>query len=99
MARVTNIVRALEQLKEAGFWTVGADAAGDRLVSEVTFDVPVALVVGGEDKGLGRLVSETCDFHVRLPMRGHLNSLNASVAAALCIYEIYRQRLPATIGR
>ncbi len=92
VARVTNVVQSLQRLKEAGFWIVGADADGDRLVTEVTYDVPIALVVGGEDKGLGRLVSETCDFRVRLPMRGHLNSLNASVAAALCIYEIFRQR-------
>jgi len=91
VARVANIASTLESLKEKGIWVVGADPEG-KLYYEADLTGPVALVVGGEDKGLGKLVKEKCDFLVSLPMRGHVTSLNAAVAAAVLGYEILRQR-------
>jgi 23S rRNA (guanosine2251-2'-O)-methyltransferase len=92
VARVANLVQTIEMLKERGLWVVGADAGGPELYWQARLDGPLALVVGGEDKGLGRLVREKCDLLVRLPMMGRINSLNASVAAALLMYEALRQR-------
>ncbi|ADL08825.1 23S rRNA (guanosine(2251)-2'-O)-methyltransferase RlmB [Thermosediminibacter oceani] len=91
VARVTNIASTLECLKEKGLWVVGADMDGEPY-HRVDLTGPVALVIGGEDKGLGRLVREKCDLLVKLPMRGHVPSLNAAVAAAVLGYEILRQR-------
>jgi 23S rRNA (guanosine2251-2'-O)-methyltransferase len=98
VARVTNVVRALARLKEEGYWVVGTDADAPKDVREGRYDRPVALVIGGEEKGLGRLVAETCHEVVHIPMRGHLSSLNASVAAALALYEIHRQRSPSKVS-
>lgn len=92
VARVANLVQTIEMLKARGLWVVGADAGGQDLYWRSRLDGPLALVVGGEEKGLGRLVREKCDFLVRLPMMGRINSLNASVAAALLMYEVLRQR-------
>ncbi len=92
VARVANLAQTIEMLKERGLWVVGADPGGPDLYWDARLDGPLALVVGGEDKGLGRLVREKCDLLVRLPMTGRINSLNASVAAALVIYEVLRQR-------
>jgi len=92
VARVANIARTVDFLKEKGFWVAGADAQGREIFWDARLDGPLALVIGGEDKGLGRLVKERCDILVRLPMSGRVNSLNASVAAALLAYEVLRQR-------
>lgn len=92
VARVANIAQTIEFLKEKGLWVVGADADGPELFWDARLDGPLALVIGGEDKGLGRLVKERCDILVHLPMSGQVNSLNASVAAALLAYETVRQR-------
>lgn len=92
VARVTNIARTLRYFKEKGLWVIGADAAAPTLFWDADLKGPLALVIGGEAAGLGRLVREECDLLVRLPMLGRLNSLNASVAAALLIYEALRQR-------
>lgn len=92
VARVANLAQTIDMLKERGLWVVGADAGGPDLYWRARLDGPLALVVGGEDKGLGRLVREKCDLLVRLPMAGKINSLNASVAAALLMYEVLRQR-------
>ncbi|NLP36380.1 MAG: 23S rRNA (guanosine(2251)-2'-O)-methyltransferase RlmB [Firmicutes bacterium] len=92
VAKVVNLARCIEQCKEAGFWVYGADMDGELLYTEGDYKGPVALVIGSEGKGLGRLVKEKCDFLVRLPMKGKLASLNASVAGALLLYEVYRQR-------
>lgn len=92
VCRVTNIAQTIERLKERGIWVVGAEMAGDRLYWEANLTGPLALVVGGEGEGVGRLVAERCDFLVRLPMHGSINSLNASVAGALLLYEVLRQR-------
>jgi len=95
VARVTNIARTLRFFKEKGLWVAGADAAAPTLLWEADLKGPLVLVIGGEAAGLGRVVREECDLLVRLPMHGRLNSLNASVAAALLIYEVLRQRREA----
>ncbi|MFN3919481.1 MAG: TrmH family RNA methyltransferase, partial [Methylohalobius sp.] len=90
--RITNLARTLRQLKEAGFWVVGAASDGDTLAFEADLTGPLALVLGGEGRGLRRLTREACDFLVRLPMRGKVTSLNLSVAAGVLLYEALRQR-------
>ncbi len=94
VARVTNIAQTIDVLKGAGIWIAGADMEGESI-----FNVPdrvrgaMALVIGGEGKGISRLVKDQCDFLLSLPMRGHIQSLNASAAAAIFIYEMLRVRL------
>ncbi|MFS0724495.1 23S rRNA (guanosine(2251)-2'-O)-methyltransferase RlmB [Paenibacillus sp. 1P07SE] len=92
VARVTNLAQTIESLKKQGVWIAGADAAAEQEVYETNLNLPLAVVIGNEGKGLGRLIREKCDFLVKLPMRGRLNSLNASVAAGVLMYEIVRQR-------
>jgi len=92
VARVANLSRTLEQLKEAGVWSVAAVPDGDRALREVDLAGPTALVVGGEGEGVRPLVRRTCDFTARIPMAGRLGSLNASAAAAIALYEAARQR-------
>ena len=92
VARASSIPNALVQLKRRGLWVVGADMDGRRRYWEERFDGPLVLVVGGEDHGLGRLTRELCDAVVRIPMSGKTHSLNASVSAALLMYEAVRQR-------
>ncbi len=92
VARVTNLTQTLEVLKKEGFWIVGADALSNKYYTEVDYKMPICLVIGSEGKGISRLVKEKCDFIVKLPMKGHVNSLNASVAASIIMYEIYKQR-------
>ena len=96
IAEVTNIVNTIKELKEEGFWIVGLGAEGDRLYREQDFTVPVALVVGNEGRGIRRLVKEHCDFLVRIPLYGAVESLNASVAGALVMYEVVRAREKTT---
>lgn len=91
VARVSNLPAALDELKEKGFWVYAADMDGKRW-DEQDYSGSVALVVGSEGKGVGRLVKEKCDFIVSLPMKGKINSLNASVAAGILMYEIARKR-------
>lgn len=98
VAAVTNLVRALEDLKQAGLWIVGADAGATDLYHRVRLVPPLAVVMGKEGRGLGRLVREHCDLLVRLPMRGRLASLNVSVAAGVLLYEVARQ-LEDTAGQ
>mgnify|MGYP005855728803 CR=1 FL=1 len=93
VSQVTNISRTLEELKERGLWVVGLDMAGERPYDEQDLNLPLALVVGSEGKGLSRLVRERCDLTVRLPMRGRVESLNAAVAGAIVLYEAWRQRV------
>jgi 23S rRNA (guanosine2251-2'-O)-methyltransferase len=92
VAEVVNIARALEELKDAGVWTVGL--AGDALkrYDEVDLTLPTALVVGAEGTGLRRLVRDRCDWLVSIPMRGQVNSLNVSVATGIALFEALRQR-------
>ncbi|AGK99923.1 23S rRNA (guanosine(2251)-2'-O)-methyltransferase RlmB [Desulfoscipio gibsoniae] len=92
VARVGNMVQTIELLKERGVWVVGAHQDARQLVWDAPLAGPLAIVIGGEDKGLGRLVREKCDLLVKLPMAGRVNSLNASVAAALMLFDAVRQR-------
>ncbi|MBU9720244.1 MULTISPECIES: 23S rRNA (guanosine(2251)-2'-O)-methyltransferase RlmB [Bacillaceae] len=94
VARVTNLARTMEDLKKQGLWFVGTDAKGKEDYREVDLDMPVALVIGSEGKGMSRLVKEKCDFLVSIPLAGNVTSLNASVAASLLMYEVYRRRHP-----
>lgn len=90
--QVTNLARTLRQLREAGVWLVGADANATRTVFEMDFSVPVAVVLGGEGKGLRRLTRELCDVLVSIPMAGNVASLNVSVATGVVLFEVVRQR-------
>ncbi|MFO2550296.1 23S rRNA (guanosine(2251)-2'-O)-methyltransferase RlmB [Alicyclobacillus cycloheptanicus] len=92
VARVSNLNQAMDRLKKAGYWIVGLAAEGDTPYTEVDYRGSIALVVGSEGQGLSRLVEERCDYLVRLPMHGEVQSLNASVAAGVMLYEIVRQR-------
>ncbi|NLC77610.1 MAG: 23S rRNA (guanosine(2251)-2'-O)-methyltransferase RlmB [Clostridia bacterium] len=92
VARVANLTQALVQLKENGLWVIGLDGGGQEMIYAVDWKLPTVLVVGAEGKGLSRLVKETCDLTVRIPMAGQINSLNASVAASVALYEAVRQR-------
>ena len=91
IARVTNLNRTIDELKEKGVWIIGAAMDGE---SAFTCDLtgPAALVIGSEGDGISRLTMEKCDRRVSLPMKGHLDSLNASVAAGVLMYEIARAR-------
>jgi 23S rRNA (guanosine2251-2'-O)-methyltransferase len=90
--RVTNLARALGWLKESGIWVVGAAGEADRSVYEADLALPLAVVVGAEGKGLRRLTRELCDFLVKIPMAGQVESLNLSVAAGVLLFEAVRQR-------
>lgn len=92
VVKVTNLVRAMEQMKETGVWLAGTDAEAENPIWAMKMAGPLALVIGGEGKGLRRLVKEKCDFLVSIPIIAPAESLNASVAAAVCLYEIHRQR-------
>ncbi len=92
VVKVVNIVNSLEELKKAGVWVAGAEASGDMLYWDADFVRPTALVLGGEDRGVRRLVRERCDYIVTLPLMGKINSLNVSVAAGVLLYEVLRQR-------
>lgn len=93
VARVSNLPSLLKELKDEGLWVFGADADGDTPLYQADLKGPAAIVIGSEGAGIGRLVSERCDFKVSIPMKGKLNSLNASAAAAVLLYEAVRQRL------
>lgn len=90
---VTNLSRTIDLLKKEGYWVVGAEAGANNSVFGSNLCMPLVLVIGSEGKGLSRLVKEKCDFLVSIPLRGRLNSLNASTAAAVLIFEALRQRL------
>lgn len=92
VARVTNLAQTIERLKEKGFWIAGADPLADQIYHAADLTGPLVVVMGGENKGLGKLVREKCDFLIGIPMRGRINSLNVSVAASIILYEIVRQR-------
>ena len=91
VARVTNIARTIDELKEEGLWIAGADMDGS-VMYKTDLKGSIGLVIGSEGEGISRLVKEKCDFIVSIPMYGDINSLNASVAAAVLMYEISRQR-------
>ncbi len=93
VARVPNLTALLKQLKAQGIWVFGTAADGDTPLYRADLKGPAAIVIGSEGSGMSRLVAQTCDFKVSIPMRGKLNSLNASAAAAVVLYEAVRQRL------
>lgn len=92
VAKVTNLVRTMEELKEKGIWFVCADMGGESMY-RMNLTGPIGLVIGNEGEGVSRLVREACDFTASIPMKGDIDSLNASVAAGVLAYEIVRQRL------
>lgn len=94
VARVTNLSRTIDELKDRGVWIVGTDAKESDDYRNLDGGMPLTLVIGSEGKGMSRLIREKCDFLVQLPMVGHVTSLNASVAASLLMYEVYRKRHP-----
>jgi len=94
VARVTNLARAIDDIKERGVWVAGTDAKGKDDYRNIDGNMPLCLVIGSEGKGVGRLIKEKCDFLIHLPMKGKVTSLNASVAASLLMYEVYRKRYP-----
>ena len=94
VVRVTNMARTIDELKTRGIWIAGTDAKGSEDYRRFDGTMPLGLVIGSEGKGMGRLIKEKCDFLIHLPMAGAVTSLNASVAAALLMYEVYRKRHP-----
>ena len=92
ISRIGNVVQALEKLKEQGFWVVGLDMQGENCVDEIDVSLPLAVVVGGEHRGVRRLVRKHCDLLVSLPMKGQVSSLNLSVAAAVLLYQVVLKR-------
>lgn len=94
VAKVTNLAQTIDELKERSVWIVGVALEGDRLYHEIDYRGPIALIIGNESKGIRRLISEKCDFLVRIPMYGNVQSLNASVAGALVMFEVAKARHP-----
>ncbi len=92
IADVVNIARALEELKEAGVWVVGLDGNAPKRFDQIDLTLPIAIVLGAEGTGLRRLVRERCDWLAAIPMKGHVQSLNVSVAAGIALFEAVRQR-------
>lgn len=92
VVRVTNLARTMDELKKRGLWMVCADMGGTRMY-DLNLKGPIGLVIGSEGEGVGRLVKENCDMIASIPMKGDIDSLNASVAAGVLAYEIVRQRL------
>ena len=93
VARVSNITSAIDTLKKAGVWVYGTAAEGSTTLYKADLKGPAAIVIGNEGQGMSRLVAESCDFKVSIPMQGSISSLNASAAAAIMLYEAVRQRL------
>jgi 23S rRNA (guanosine2251-2'-O)-methyltransferase len=89
---VTNLARALRELKDAGVWVVGTAGEATKSLYDTELDGPVALVMGAEGEGMRRLTRETCDVVMQIPMAGTVESLNVSVASGVCLFEAVRQR-------
>ena len=94
IAVVTNLARVLKHLKERGIWLAGTTDSAEQSIYDADLSGPLALVVGSEGKGMRRLTAELCDYRLRIPMSGSVGSLNVSVATAVCLFEIVRQRQP-----
>ena len=94
VAQVTNLAQTLRKLKDMGYWVIGTDVNQAQDYRRIRYDMPVVLVIGAEGSGMRRLIGETCDLKVKLPMEGDIGSLNASVACGILLYQIYSQRFP-----
>ena len=92
VAQVVNLTNTIKYLKEKGYWIVGAEASESQDFNKLKYDFPTLLVVGSEGKGISPLVLKQCDYRVKIPMEGHVNSLNVSVATAVLLYGIYLNR-------
>jgi len=92
VAQVTNLTQTIKKIKEHGIWVVGSDSDAEMMYNEIDGNMRIALVIGSEGKGISRLVKEQCDYLVKIPMNGHVNSLNASVSAALLMYHVFNDR-------
>lgn len=92
VAKVTNLTQTMKELKEKGMWFVGADMGGETMY-QLDLTGPIGVVIGSEGDGMSKLVKENCDFIASIPMKGYIDSLNASVAAGILAYEIVRQRM------
>lgn len=99
IARVPNIPAAIDELKAAGLWIAGTDLSGSVPFYEADFSGPVGIVIGSEGEGMGALVSKKCDYTVTIPMRGAVSSLNASVAAGVVLYEVFKRRLASGLQK
>lgn len=94
VVKVSNLNQTIEKLKKIGYWVVGAEANESQDYRKIDYNSPILLIVGSEGKGISKLVLKNCDFKVKIPMVGKVNSLNVSVATALLLYEIYNKRFP-----
>lgn len=94
VAQVTNLSRILDDLKKQGFWVVGCDLNNSQDYRAIDYNMPIVIVIGSEGFGISRLVKQHCDMNVVLPMTGHVTSLNASVATAVILYQVYNSRHP-----
>ena len=94
ISQVNNLANTIDELKENGFWIIGSTLENAKPFTEVDYNIPVALIVGNEEKGIRRLTAEKCDHLVKIPMMGKLQSLNVSVATGIILFEILRQRQP-----
>ena len=92
VAKVTNLARTMQELKEAGYWLVGLDERADKTYTQADYTSPMGIVLGGEGQGLHELTRKRCDFVVSLPTTGPVKSLNVSVAAGVVLFEVLRQR-------
>lgn len=93
IARVNNINEAVRDLKENGVWVVGTDGSADKLYYEQDFRGPIAIIIGSEGRGMNKLTMKSCDFLVKIPMFGHITSLNASVSGGIVLFEAVKQRM------
>lgn len=93
IVEVTNLRNTLELLKKKGFWTIGTDLESEKSYQEIDVSVPLVLVIGSEGKGVSKLIKDTVDYNVKIPMAGKINSLNASVSAGILIFEILRKKM------
>ena len=94
VSEVSNLNNSIKRLKEEGFWVVGAEAYNSVDYRDVDYKGKIVLIVGSEGKGISKLVIDNCDYKVKLPMVGKVNSLNVSVACAVLLYQIYNNRFP-----
>ena len=94
VAQVTNLTRTLDALKKQGFWAVACENENSQDYRQVDYNMPLVLVIGSEGFGISRLLKSHCDLNVVLPMVGHVTSLNASVATAVLLYQVYNSRHP-----